>query len=715
MRADECTLVTLNALLSIPLGNHNSGAALLVSRSTLLPLAVDVAFKGRNRQAVAVHTADGLHDVADLLDQCIGSLQGLRGSIGSRVVPALGDVDLMDSVNTGIDSLPVHLDNSVALLAVALLGSGLHVLDGIVDGHDVGQLEEGRLQDGVGALAHADLDSLIDSVDGVQLNVVVGNVLLVGSIQVLIQLGIGPLAVDHKDAARLDILDHLHAHVDVSGVMAGNEVSLVDVVGAADGLIAKAQMADGNAAGLLGVILEVSLNVLVGMVANDLGGVLVCADSAVAAETPELALFGAGSRGDRSGLDFGQAQVGDVIGDADGEARLRISLLQFGVDGEHAGRRGVLGAQAVTAAGQDNIVHASFTQGGGNIQVQGFAQGAGLLGAVQNCDLLCGLGQNLQQSRRNPRTIQTNQNQANLLALSGQVVNNFFGNVADGAHSDDDAVCIGSAVVVEQVIVGAQLFVDLGHVLLDNCGQCLVCRVAGFTMLEENVAVFVRTAHLGMFGVQSLGTELLNSLHVAHFLQVFVIPLFDLLDLVRSTEAVEEVHERNMAFDSGQVSNGAQIHNFLRVGFAQHGKTGLTNGHNVAVVTEDVQGLGSNGTGGNVKNAGQLLGCDFVHVGDHQQKTLRSGEGGGDSTGAQRTVHSTCGASLGLHFNNLDLVPENVLQAGGAPLVNSVCHRAGGGNRVDGSNIGKRISYMRSRGIAIHGLFCSWHFFSSVY
>ena len=170
-----------------------------------------------------------------------------------------------------------------------------------------------------------------------------------------------------------------------------------------------------------------------------------------------------------------------------------------------------------------------------------------------------------------------------------------------------------------------------------------------------------------------------------------------------------------MAFDSGQVSNGAQIHNFLRVGFAQHGKTGLTNGHNVAVVTEDVQGLGSNGTGGNVKNAGQLLGCDFVHVGDHQQKTLRSGESGGDSTGAQRTVHSTCGASLGLHFNNLDLVPENVLQAGSAPLVNSVCHRAGGGNRVDGSNIGKRISYMRSRGIAIHGLFCSWHFFSSVY
>ena len=46
----------------------NSGAALLVSRSTLLPLAVDVALEGGDRQAVAVHTGDGLHNVADLLE-----------------------------------------------------------------------------------------------------------------------------------------------------------------------------------------------------------------------------------------------------------------------------------------------------------------------------------------------------------------------------------------------------------------------------------------------------------------------------------------------------------------------------------------------------------------------------------------------------------------------------------------------------------------------
>ncbi len=76
----------------------------------------------------------------------------------------LGDVDLMDSVNTGIDSLPVHLDNSVALLAVELfLAAASHELNSFVDGITSASLKKADRADGVGALAHADLDSLIDS------------------------------------------------------------------------------------------------------------------------------------------------------------------------------------------------------------------------------------------------------------------------------------------------------------------------------------------------------------------------------------------------------------------------------------------------------------------------------------------------------------------------------------------------------------------------
>lgn len=86
--------------------------------------------------------------------------------------------------------------------------------------------------------------------------------------------------------------------------MAGNEVSLVDVVGAADGLIAKAQMADEKHC-RSSLESYWSLNAVVGMVANDLGGVLVCADSAVA-ETPELALLVPGAEVIGAGLTSGR-------------------------------------------------------------------------------------------------------------------------------------------------------------------------------------------------------------------------------------------------------------------------------------------------------------------------------------------------------------------------------------------------------------------------
>src|SRR5699024_9314263 len=244
-----------------------------------------------------------------------------------------------------------------------------------------------------------------------------------------------------------------------------------------DGLVAKAQVADGDAAGLLRVILEVGLDVLVGVVADDLDRVLVGADGAVAAQTPELALLGALCGGDGGGLDLGQGQEGHIVGDADGEQLLGLILGQLGVNGEDGGRRGVLAAQAVAAAGDDDVVLAGLTQGSGHIQVQGLAQGAGLLGAVQHGDLLGGLGQDLQQGSGDPGTVQADLDDADLLAAGVQVVDDLVGHVADGAHGHDDAVCVGCAVVVEQVVVGADLLVDLGHVLLNDGGQGIVDRV----------------------------------------------------------------------------------------------------------------------------------------------------------------------------------------------------------------------------------------------
>ena len=117
--------------------------------------------------------------------------------------------------------------------------------------------------------------------------------------------------------------------------MAGNEVSLVDIVGALYRVVAETKVGDGDTARLLRVILEVSLDVLIGVVADDLDGVLVRADCAVAAETPELALDGAGSCGVGSFLLL-EGQVSNIIVDADSELVLGLVLLELVINSEHA-------------------------------------------------------------------------------------------------------------------------------------------------------------------------------------------------------------------------------------------------------------------------------------------------------------------------------------------------------------------------------------------
>ena len=267
----------------------------------------------------------------------------------------------------------------------------------------------------------------------------------------------------------------------------------------------------------------------------------------------------------------------------------------------------------------------------------------------------------------------------------------------------------GSAVVVEQLIVGAQLGVDLAHVLLNDARNRLVVLVGSLAVLEEHVAVLVRAAHHGVLRIEGALTERFDRVHVAHVLQVLVVPYLDLLDLVGGAEAVKEVDERHARLDGRQMRDSAEVHDFLRVGLSQHGEAGLAAGHNVGMVAEDVQRVGSDRTRGNVEYAGQQLARDLVHVRDHQQQALRRRVGGGQRAGCQRAVHRTRGARLGLHLDDLDGRAENVLLTRGSPLVNAVCHGAGRGDRIDTRDLGKRIRHVCRSGVTVHGLHLSCH------
>ena len=487
--ADIGALVALDALGAVPGGNGHGYAALLIGGGAQLKLAVHMVHKGGNGQAVAVHLAHGLQDLLHHLHKLGLTLQGLVLGLVHSIGPIGGDIDLLEGGGAQVDGLVVHIHHVLALLQIRGLGLLLHVADGVLLRHDLGQGEEGGLENGVVALAHADLDGQVNGVDGVELDVILGDVALGIGLQMMVQLVHIPLAVDHEHAAGLDVIDHLEALGDIAGVVAGHKVGLVDIIRRTDGLITEAQMADGDAAGLLGVVLEVGLHILVGMVADDLDRVLVCADSAVAAQTPELALDGAFCGGVRAVLVLFEREVRHVVHDADGELMLRLVLLQFVVNSEDGSRRRILGAEAVAAA-NDGSLDTCVGQSGHNVHVQRLAQRAGLLRAVEDCNLLGGSRDGCDQLVCTERTVQANLNQADFLAVCVHVVDNFLSNVVDGAHRNNDAVSVGGAVVVEQLVVRAEFLIDLAHVLFDNCGQFVIVPVAGLAVLEEDITVF---------------------------------------------------------------------------------------------------------------------------------------------------------------------------------------------------------------------------------
>ena len=107
--------------------------------------------------------------------------------------------------------------------------------------------------------------------------------------------------------------------------MAGNKVGLIDIIRTFYRLIAKAKMRNRNAACFFGVILEVCLNVFVGIVADDLDGVFVGANRTVTAKTPELTFYRTFSCGVGCGLFF-KRKMRDVIVDTDGKLSLGSSL-----------------------------------------------------------------------------------------------------------------------------------------------------------------------------------------------------------------------------------------------------------------------------------------------------------------------------------------------------------------------------------------------------
>ena len=192
--------------------------------------------------------------------------------------------------------------------------------DGLVVGQDVGQGEEAGLHDGVDALTHAGGLGHLAGVDGIDLQLLVDDVLLHRARQLVPQLFSREGGVQQEGGAGGGIIQHVVLFQE-DEVVAGDEFGVADQIGRLDRMRAEAQMADGHRARLLRIIDEVALGIQVGGFGDDLDGVLVGAHGAVGAQAEE------DGAAHVLGLQLevfvpGQGQAGDIVVDADGEAAL---------------------------------------------------------------------------------------------------------------------------------------------------------------------------------------------------------------------------------------------------------------------------------------------------------------------------------------------------------------------------------------------------------
>ena len=261
--------------------------------------------------------------------------------------------------------------------------------------------------------------------------------------------------------------------------------------------------------------------------------------------------------------------------------RLGLIFRKFVVHREYACRRSILGSESV--ASSDDCIDLSSLGGksSDNIHVERLTKRSGFLCTVKNSDLLDSCGNSFNELLGRERTIETYLYKTDLLTLCSEVIDDFFRDVVDRTHGDDDAFCVRSAIVVEQTVISAEFGIDLVHVLFYDCRNCIIESIVGLTMLEEDIIVLVRAAHNGMLGVECALTECGDRIHITHFLEVLIVPYFDVLKFMRRAESVKEVEEGNTALDSSKMRYRRQVHDFLGVCLCEHRKTGLTAGHHV--------------------------------------------------------------------------------------------------------------------------------------
>ena len=707
MGTDQHALAALSAEGLVPDRDLEGDVAALPLRGGGGEGSVDG--EGAHGEGIAVAGDDGGDHLLDELGGFDGDgaahVEGTRNLGGNR--------DFMEMRQGRVHGGVVALHHGFAALAVSLVNGLLDGGDGFVGGQNAADGEEAGLHDGVDAVAHAGHAGDLIAVDDVELQLLLDDLALDGAREMVPNLVGAVQAVEQENGAGRCRTQHVVA-LEEGELVAGDKAGLVDEVSRVDRLGAEAQVGNGDGAGLLGVVDEIALGVIVGILADDLDRVLVGADGAIRAEAVEHGAHGFGMLGGEAGVE-GQAGMSDVLVDADGEVVLGAGLGQLVEDGLDHGRGEFLGGKTVAAA--DDLGEGKGDRAGGNglgdggdhVAIERLARGAGFLGAVQDGNALHGGGQGGDEVLDGEGAEKADLENAQLRAALVQVLDGLLGGFGSGAHEDEDVLGVGGADVIEELVLAAHLGGELVHDLLHDGGAGVVEGVDGLAGLKEDVGVLRGAAEDGAVGAHGAGAVGADQVVVDHGAQVVLGQLLDFVHFVGGSEAVEEMEEGEARLEGGGVGDDRRVHGFLNGVGSEQGESGLAAGHHVAVVAEDGESVGGHGAGGDVNDAGGEFSGDLEHVGDHQEQALGGGEGGAQRASLQGAMQRARSAAFALHLDDRWDGAPDVRFALGGPFVRPLAHIRGRGNRVDRADFTDVVRRVGRGFIPIDGYCWSGH------
>src|SRR6266480_1641645 len=311
MRADQHALTALDTELLVPDGD-------LLSDVSFFPLG-----GAGGKSAVRRKRADGQiitttsDNLAKHIANKVGGARRHRRQDVKRSRYPVWDLYFKQMRQSLVHRIKILFEDSLAAVAIGLFDSLLDGGDRVGGRQDAADGEEAGLHDGVDAAPHACVASYSVGVDDENTQPFLDYLPLEFPGQVIPHFGGCKRYIQQHARSRNGLRQHIHAFQERK-LVAPDEVRLINQIGGANRMRAKPQMRDRYGASLLRIVDEIALGVIPSLLADNLDGILVCADRAIGYEAVENRAYGVRALSGKTGIVF-EAGVRDVVANTNRE------------------------------------------------------------------------------------------------------------------------------------------------------------------------------------------------------------------------------------------------------------------------------------------------------------------------------------------------------------------------------------------------------------